>query len=69
VEIGDTYNYDETGVRMGIGKKEKVIIISTAGLRITVGKDINRELATIGETISGDGCFILPIVILSGVMI
>lgn len=69
IEIGDTYNYDETGIRMGIGKKEKVITTSTAGSRITAGKDTNRESATVGETISGDGSFIPPIVILSGATI
>jgi hypothetical protein len=53
VEIRDTYNYNETEIRIGIGKKEKFIIISTASSRIATGKDINRESATIGETISG----------------
>ena len=24
--VGDIYNYDETGIRLGAGKKEKVII-------------------------------------------
>jgi hypothetical protein len=69
IQIADTYNYDETGIRIGIGKKEKVITISIAGSRITAGKDTNRESATVGETISGDGSFILPIIILLGTTI
>ena len=36
--VGDIYNYDKTGVRLGIGKKEKVITASKA-LRITAIKD------------------------------
>jgi hypothetical protein len=64
--VGDTYNYDETGVRLGIGKKEKVITTIFKALRITAAKDTNRESATIAETISGDGAVLLPLVILAG---
>jgi hypothetical protein len=69
VEIGDTYNHNETRIRIGIRKKEKVITISTAGLYITTGKDINRESIIIGEIILGNRYFILLIVILSGIII
>ena len=64
--VGDTYNYDETGVRLGIGKKEKVITTIFKALRITAAKDTNRESATIAETISGDGAVLPPLVILAG---
>ena len=39
IVVGDTYNYNETGVRLGIGKKEKVITTISKALRITAAKD------------------------------
>jgi len=30
IMVGDTYNYNETGIRLGVGKKEKVITASKA---------------------------------------
>jgi hypothetical protein len=67
IMVGDTYNYDETGVHLGIGKKEKVITTISKALRITASKDTtNRESATIAETISGDGAVLPPLVILAG---
>ena len=37
--VGDIYNYNKIGVRLGIGKKEKVIIAISKPLRITAVKD------------------------------
>jgi len=37
--VGDIYNYNKIGVRLGIGKKEKVIITISKVLRITAVKD------------------------------
>ena len=37
--VGDMYNYNKVGVRLGIGKKEKVIIIIPKALRIIAAKD------------------------------
>jgi hypothetical protein len=37
--VGDIYNYNETGVRLGVGKKEKVIITISKAIRITAAKD------------------------------
>jgi len=39
--VGDIYNYNKIGVRLGIGKKEKVIITISKALRITTIKDIS----------------------------
>jgi hypothetical protein len=54
IEVRDTYNYDETGIRLGIGKKEKVIFEATRG-RIESGTTTNRKSCTLGECISADG--------------
>ena len=37
--IGDIYNYNKTGMRLSIGKKEKVITTIFKALRITTTKD------------------------------
>jgi len=37
--MGDIYNYNKTGVRLGVGKKEKVITAISKPLRITAVKD------------------------------
>ena len=37
--IGDIYNYNKTGVRLGIGKKKKVITTISKALRITAAKN------------------------------
>jgi hypothetical protein len=66
IMVGDTYNYNETGVRLGIGKKEKVITTISKVLRITAAKNTNRESATIAETISSNGVVLPPLVILAG---
>ena len=64
IVVGDTYNYDETGVRLSIGKKEKVITTIFKAFRITAAKDTSWESATITETISGDGAVLSLLVIL-----
>ena len=63
--VGDIYNYNETGIRLGAGKKEKVIIALKA-FRITTVRDTSRELATVAEVISGDRAIGPPLVILAG---
>ena len=37
--VGDIYNYNEIGMRLGIGKKEKVITTISKALRIIAAKD------------------------------
>ena len=64
--MGDIYNYNEIGVRLGIGKKEKVIITISKALRITAVKDTSWESATVAETISSDGAILPLLVILAG---
>lgn len=65
VQAADTYNYDETGIRLGVGKKEKVIV-STSRVRVENEKTTNRKSCTVGECISGDGSFMSPLIILKG---
>lgn len=64
---GDTYNYDETGIRLGVGKAQYVI--TTEKKKIRAGTTTSRESATICETISADGHSIPLLVILKGVNI
>jgi hypothetical protein len=63
--VGDIYNYNKTGIRLGVGKKEKVIIALKA-FRITAAKDTCCESATVAEVISSDGAVGPPLVILAG---
>jgi hypothetical protein len=62
---GDIYNYDEIGIRLGVGKKEKVITALKA-FRITAVKDTSCELATVVEVISGDRVIGPLLIILAG---
>jgi hypothetical protein len=48
IEVRDTYIYDETGIRLGIGKKEKGIVEATGG-RIESGTTTTCESCTVGE--------------------
>jgi hypothetical protein len=68
VEPTDSYNYDETGVRIGVGKKERMMTASNA-TRLTAAKDTSRESATVAEVIPSDGAVGPPLVILAGKMI
>ena len=65
IMVGDIYNYNETGIRLGVGKKEKVITALKA-FRITTVKDTSRELATVAEVISGNGVVGPLLIILTG---
>ncbi|OCK86828.1 uncharacterized protein K441DRAFT_712040 [Cenococcum geophilum 1.58] len=53
---------------MGVGKRQFVIITSSSG-RLEAGTDTNREMVTTGETISGNGHYLPPIIILKGKII
>jgi hypothetical protein len=55
--VRDTYNYNEMGVRLGIGKKEKVIMEVIRG-RIKSGTTTTRKSCILGECISIDGASI-----------
>jgi len=63
--VRDTYNYNETGIRLGIGKKEKVIVEAIRG-RIKSGITTTRKSCILGECISADGDVIPPLLILKG---
>ena len=68
IKVGDIYNYDEMGICLGIGKKEKVITALKA-FWITAAKDTNRESAIVVEVISSDGVVGPLLVILAGKII
>ena len=63
--VGDIYNYNKTGIRLGVSKKEKVIIALKA-FQITATKDTSHELATVVEVISSNRAVGPPLVILAG---
>ena len=63
--MGDIYNYNKIDIRLGAGKKEKVITTLKA-FQITAIKDTNYKSAIIAEVISGDGVIGPPLVILAG---
>jgi hypothetical protein len=52
-------------VRLGVGKKEKVIITVFKAIRITTIKDTSQKSAIIAETISGNSTILPPLVILA----
>ena len=64
--VGDIYNYNETGVRLGVGKKEKVITTISKALRITTAKNTSWESATVAETIFSNSAVLPLFVILAG---
>ena len=51
--VGDIYNYNKIGIRLGIGKKKKVITALKA-FSITIVKDTSRKLAIVIEVISSN---------------
>ena len=63
--MGDIYNYDETGVYLSVGKKEKVIMTLKA-FQITTAKDINCESAIVAKVISSDRVVRPLLIILAG---
>ena len=63
--VRDIYNYNKTGICLGAGKKEKVIIALKA-FQITTAKDTSRESATVIEVISSNRAVGPLLVILAG---
>ena len=57
---------DELGVRIGQGKKEKVLIIYNKAARCKAGKAFSRKSVTVTETICADGHVIPPLIIFKG---
>jgi hypothetical protein len=64
--VGDIYNYNKIGIRLGIGKKERVITTIFKALRITAIKDTSRESTTIAEIIFSNNTVLPLFVILAG---
>jgi len=65
IQPADTYNFDESGFRIGIGR-DQWIITRDPNRQAYLGSSTNRELITVGETISGDGCVLPPMIIVPG---
>ena len=65
IKVRDTYNYNKIGIRLGIGKKEKVIIEVIRG-RIKSGITITRKSYILRECISIDSNIILLLLVLKG---
>jgi len=57
---------DESGIYIGQGKKEKVLIIHNKAARCKAGKAFSRKSATITEIICADGHVIPPLIIFKG---
>ena len=60
------WNFDETGFRVGVGEKQRVIITKHTNGKLFHGDTDDREHLTSGEFISGRGCSIDPFVIIKG---
>jgi len=60
------YNMDELGVRIGQGKKEKVLIIYNKAARYEAGKAFSRKSVTVTEIICVDSHIIPPLIIFKG---
>ena len=77
IKPSDIYNMDETGLRIGVGRGQWVIVPSNAQTqdrqlaryRHMIASVFDTEHVTIVETISGDGCTIDPLIIIKGSII
>ena len=67
IEEGDKYNFDETGICIGIGH-DQWIITRDPTRQSCLGSSTNRELVSVCETISGDGIALPPMVIVPGII-
>ena len=63
IEVCNIYNYNKTGIQLGIKKKEKVIIEIIRG-RIKFSIIIIYESYTLKECISADSDIVPPLLIL-----
>jgi len=60
------YNMDELGVRIGQGKKEKVLVIHNKAVRCKAGKAFSCESVMVTEIIYANGHVIPPLIIFKG---
>jgi hypothetical protein len=65
IHTTDTYNFDKTGFRIGVGRTQR-IITRDAHRKAYIPNLDNRESLTAIETIIGDGHVLPPMLILSG---
>ena len=65
IQPGDTYNMDETGVRMGIGGSQWVVTMRIGEDAAQSASNTNRESCTLIECVSDDGWVLSPFIILS----
>ena len=64
--LGDIYNMDETGFRIGVGGSQWVVTMDMNRPQFSPS-DTNRDYATSIEAVSGDGVVIDPMLIMKGV--
>jgi len=67
IQTTDTYNFDETGFRIGIGR-DQWIMTRDPNSQSYLGSSTNREPVTVCEIISGDGSVLPPMIIVSGII-
>jgi len=63
--IGDCYNVDETGFRIGIGR-EQPVITRESRCSLYFANSSNRALVSVMETVSRDGSALPPFIIIPG---
>ena len=61
----DTYNFHETGFRIGIGRDQWVVTLESER-PLSLASSSTRELVTLIETVSGDGLVLPPMLIAAG---
>ena len=66
VQYKDIYNINKLGIRIGQGKKEKVLIIYNKVVRYEAGKAFSYKSTIITEMICADSYIILPLIIFKG---
>ncbi|TKA66365.1 hypothetical protein B0A49_07680, partial [Cryomyces minteri] len=65
ISEGDMYNYDESGFMVDYGRSQW-IVTKAPDRQSYLASSQNRETVTVGETISGDGEALPPLVVLPG---
>jgi hypothetical protein len=72
IEKADIWNMDETGLRIGVGRGQWVILPTgqeQGRFSTLIGSLGDTEHVSIVETISADGVVIAPLIIIKGVII
>ena len=62
----DTYNFDETGFRIGVGR-DQWVVTRVSKRPLSFASSSSQELVTVIEAISGDGAVIPPMILVSGI--